>query len=163
MYEICLTNTPGTMGGPGGRDRTLAVKIRKTAEKSVFFVKKINLPKKDIFLHISSSYAKKLGETNFHAREIPRSWWKVEARQHTAATTDWPGQNTDSGLVTAVPCFETKGLVWQLVGYNRSTIDMYFKNRLYRRSLVWGHPPLRLSSIEVVLCWGRLPLRLSSV
>ena len=31
-----------------------------------------------MFLHISSSYAKILGETNFHAREIPRSGWKVE-------------------------------------------------------------------------------------
>ena len=33
-------NTPGTAGGPGGRDRTLAVKSRKTAEKSAFFRKK---------------------------------------------------------------------------------------------------------------------------
>ena len=33
-------NTPGTAGGPGGRDRTLAVKIRKTARKSAFFRKK---------------------------------------------------------------------------------------------------------------------------
>ena len=31
------------------------------------------LPKINIFLHISSSYAKILGETNFQAREIPRS------------------------------------------------------------------------------------------
>ena len=29
-------------------------------------------------MHISSSYAKILGETNFHAREIPRSGWKAE-------------------------------------------------------------------------------------
>ena len=28
------TNTPGTRGGPGGRDRTLAVKSRKTPEIS---------------------------------------------------------------------------------------------------------------------------------
>ena len=42
-----LFNTPGTAGGPGGRDRTLAVKSRKTAEKSVFFfVKKKKLPQK---------------------------------------------------------------------------------------------------------------------
>ena len=31
-------NTPGTAGGPGGRDRTLAVKSRKTDEKSPFFL-----------------------------------------------------------------------------------------------------------------------------
>ena len=30
-------NTPGTAGGPGGRDRKLAVKSRKTAEKITFF------------------------------------------------------------------------------------------------------------------------------
>ena len=33
-------NTPGTAGGPCGRDQTLAVKSRKNARKSVFFVKK---------------------------------------------------------------------------------------------------------------------------
>ena len=35
-------NTPGTAGGPGGRDRTLAVK-RKKARKSSFFRKKIKM------------------------------------------------------------------------------------------------------------------------
>ena len=34
------TNTPGTAGGPGSRDRTLAVKSKKNAKKSVFFCKK---------------------------------------------------------------------------------------------------------------------------
>ena len=36
-------NTPGTAGGPGGCDRTLAVKSRKIARKSVFFVKIIKI------------------------------------------------------------------------------------------------------------------------
>ena len=36
-------NTPGTAGGPGGRDRTLAVKRRKNSQKSVFFRKKIKI------------------------------------------------------------------------------------------------------------------------
>ena len=31
------SNTPGTAGGPGGRDRTLAVKSKKIARKSPFF------------------------------------------------------------------------------------------------------------------------------
>ena len=31
------SNIPGTAGGPGGRDRTLPVKSRKIAKKSVFF------------------------------------------------------------------------------------------------------------------------------
>ena len=39
IVEI-IVYTPGPAGGPCGRDRTLAVKSRKTAEKSVFFVKK---------------------------------------------------------------------------------------------------------------------------
>ena len=64
-----VRNTPGTAGGPGGRDRTLAVQ---------FFRKKIKITKKNILLHISSSYAKILGETNFHAQEFPGSGSKVE-------------------------------------------------------------------------------------
>ena len=32
--------TPGTAGGPGGRDQTMAVKSRKNARKSAFFRKK---------------------------------------------------------------------------------------------------------------------------
>ena len=35
----CMKNTPGTAGGPGGRDQTLAVKRRKTPENQFFFVK----------------------------------------------------------------------------------------------------------------------------
>ena len=30
-------NTPGTAGGPGGRDRTLALKSRKNVRKITFF------------------------------------------------------------------------------------------------------------------------------
>ena len=44
--------TPGTAGGPGGRDRTLAIKSRKNAQKSVFFRKKIKIIKKKIFAYI---------------------------------------------------------------------------------------------------------------
>ena len=33
-------NTPGTAGGPGGRDRTLVVKRRKKGRKFSFFPKK---------------------------------------------------------------------------------------------------------------------------
>ena len=47
-------NTPGTAGGPGGRDRTLAVKSLKPLEHQFLFRKK-KLPKKEFFLHISSS------------------------------------------------------------------------------------------------------------
>ena len=41
------TNTPGTAGGPGGRDQTLAVKSRKIAKISVFFCKKIEITLKN--------------------------------------------------------------------------------------------------------------------
>ena len=34
------TNTPGTAGGPGGCDRTLAIKTKKTLENPPFFRKK---------------------------------------------------------------------------------------------------------------------------
>ena len=43
-------NTPGTAGGPGGHDRTLAVKSRKNGRKVIFFRKKNNFtPKKYFF------------------------------------------------------------------------------------------------------------------
>ena len=38
-----MYNTPGTAGGPGGRDQTLAVRSRKNARKSAFFCKKIKI------------------------------------------------------------------------------------------------------------------------
>ena len=54
------SNTPGTAGGPGGLDRTLAVKSRKTDEKITFFLKKIKFtPKK------YNMYAKILGQKLF--------------------------------------------------------------------------------------------------
>ena len=68
------TNTPGTAGGPGGRDRTLALKSRKMAENNFFSHKKIGFtPKKYFFLHISSCYAKILGQKLFRTWEFPRS------------------------------------------------------------------------------------------
>ena len=64
-------NTLRTRGGPGVRDRTLSV-------NKLFFRKKSKNYLKNIFLRTSSSYAKILGETNFHAREIPRSGLKAK-------------------------------------------------------------------------------------
>ena len=61
-----MLNTPGTRSGPGGHDRTRAVKGRK----NIFF--------KIFFLHISSSYAKILGETNFPPWEFPRRGSKAK-------------------------------------------------------------------------------------
>ena len=71
LDPFTLKNTPGTAGGPGGRHRTLAVKSRKTSEKSPFFLKKIKFtPKKYFLLHISFSYAKILGEKLFRTMVI---------------------------------------------------------------------------------------------
>ena len=41
--QTAWTNTPGTAGGPGGRDLTLAAKSGKTARNQFFFVKKLKL------------------------------------------------------------------------------------------------------------------------
>ena len=75
-------NTQGTAGGPGGHDRTLAVKSRKNTRKSFFFRNKIKITKKHIFfayiLYLIYSYSKILGETNFRTREIPRSGSKAK-------------------------------------------------------------------------------------
>ena len=51
----------------------------KRPKKHLFFLKKLNLPKKNIlFLHISSSYAKILGEKLFRTWEFPRSGSKAK-------------------------------------------------------------------------------------
>ena len=43
LLMTSVGNTPGTAGGPGGRDRTLAVKSLKKQKKSTFFRKKIKI------------------------------------------------------------------------------------------------------------------------
>ena len=58
-------NTPGTAGGPGGRDQMLVVKSKKNARKSAFFIKKIKITTIFFLLHISSSYSKILGKRIF--------------------------------------------------------------------------------------------------
>ena len=73
-----MMNTPGTAGRSGFHDRTLAEEVEKTPKNLSFLGKKIKLPKKIFFLHISSSYAKILGETNVRTWEIPRSGSKAK-------------------------------------------------------------------------------------
>ena len=70
-------NTPGTVGGPGGRELTLAVKSRKNGQKISFFSLK-NKIYAFFFLHISSSYAKIMGEKLFRTREFPQSGSKAK-------------------------------------------------------------------------------------
>ena len=59
--------------------RPNAGNTKKSRENQLFFIKKIKITFKKIFLKdIPSSYAKILGETNFHARVFPRSGSKGE-------------------------------------------------------------------------------------
>ena len=77
MWIKVAHNTPGTRGGPGSRDRTLAVKSQKNARKSVF-------------LHLSSSCAKILGQKLFHTREFPRSGSKAkDGKEEKRKTESW--------------------------------------------------------------------------
>ena len=73
--------TPGTAGGPGGRDRTLAAKSRKNAKKSAFFVQKIKIIKrifmqkywgKQIFTHGSFPEVGQKQKTEKKRRERER-------------------------------------------------------------------------------------------
>ena len=63
----------------GRRDRTLAVKIWKKTRKSTFCREKKYST--IFFLHISSTHAKILGETNFHKQVFPRSGSKAKDRE----------------------------------------------------------------------------------
>ena len=75
--------SPGTAGGPGGRDQMLAL---KTLETQLFLRKKINI----FFLHISSSYAKLLGEKLFRTWEIPQSGSKANKQElHRPRSSDF--------------------------------------------------------------------------
>ena len=47
-----VINTPGTAGGPGGRDRTLAVKSRKNVRKITFFSSKNQIYPKKIYIFL---------------------------------------------------------------------------------------------------------------
>ena len=70
-------NPPETRGWSRLRYRTLAG--AKNRAKITFFSGEKKLPnKKYFFLHISSSYAKTLGEKLFRTWEIPRSGSKAE-------------------------------------------------------------------------------------
>ena len=67
-------NTPGTAGGPGGRDQTLAAKSRKISRKSFFFFVKKKLP--CIYLLVMPKY---WGEQIFAHKRFP----KVGQKQKT--------------------------------------------------------------------------------
>ena len=102
-------NTPGTAGGPGGRDRMLAVKRRKNSRKSVFFfVKKKITPQKYFFSHISASYAKILGETNFQPWEFPRSGSKAKDGEKRERERAKVGNNNGQLCIATPPWWRTQ-------------------------------------------------------
>ena len=63
QFMKTFQNTPGTAGGPGGRDRTVAAYLKKI-----------------FFLHISSSYAKNWGKQIFTHGSFPK-WVKSRRRR----------------------------------------------------------------------------------
>ena len=70
--HLHVCNTQGTAGGPGGRDRTLAVKRRKNARKKLpqfFFLKK----KRGFFGRFSAFY----GQRSVTAAWATRSPWSI--------------------------------------------------------------------------------------
>ena len=80
----------------GGRDRMLAVKGRKTSEKSPFFLTKIKFtPPKFFFVHISSSDAKILGgEIISHTGDSPKwvkskRWRQKKEEEEERKTERW--------------------------------------------------------------------------
>ena len=73
---------------------------------------KKNYLKKYFFLHISSSYAKILGETNFQPREFPRRGWKaegVEKEEEKRRWKQWPALLPPSPLVAHASTSGPKG------------------------------------------------------
>ena len=81
------------MGGPGGRDLTLAMKrLEKTAENHLFFVKK-NYLKNIFFKDIPSSYAKILGGNSFQSREFLSKWMKSRRRRKKRRKRKKVGEN----------------------------------------------------------------------
>ena len=70
-----MTNTPGTRGGSGFRDRMLAEK-EENRPKIIFFCKKLKLQTK-----ISSTYAKIWGKQNSRFVSFPK-WVKCNIRRN---------------------------------------------------------------------------------
>ena len=83
-------NTPGTAGGPGGRDRTLAVKSRKTSEKSPFFREKIKFtPKKYFFFCIYLLVMPKYWVNNYFAHgSFPEAGQKQKTEERRERKTE---------------------------------------------------------------------------
>ena len=75
-------NTSGTRGGLGFRDRKMAVKSRKNGQNPAFFHKKIIITEINIFVvHISSSYAKNIGENKISSSGVFPKWVKSSKRR----------------------------------------------------------------------------------
>ena len=83
-------NTPGTAGGPGGRDRTLAVKSRKPSEKSPFFLKKIKFTQKKYLVCIYLLVMPKYWGGNYFAHgRFPEVGQKQKTEREKRETESW--------------------------------------------------------------------------
>ena len=106
----------------------------------LFFVKNKNYLKFFVLLHISSSYAKILGETNFHAREIPRSGWKVEGGEEWPASLRPPPHVAHASTPGPKVIYNQRvqWLKWKLPTYGPITI---FKTNLMKNAIYFKPNP----------------------
>ena len=81
-------NTPGTVGGPGGGDRTLAVESRKRPKNQFFFVKNKFYPKNIFLLFIYLLVMPKYwGKQIFSFESFP--WSGSKAKDVKEREKDW--------------------------------------------------------------------------
>ena len=66
-----IENTPGTRGGSGFRNQTLALKRRKKPKNQFFLVKNKNYKQKCLLLYISSIYVNIWGKQNSRFVSFP--------------------------------------------------------------------------------------------
>ena len=87
----------------------------KSRENYLFFWGGKKLPKKNIFfLHISSTYAKIMGETDFHTLEFPRSGSKAKDGEKERKR-DRPNDGYNNGqLCIATFCLSPQHRTWKL-------------------------------------------------
>ena len=85
-----LKNTPRTAGGPGGRDRMLAVKSKKIARKSPFFFRgKNNYPKTFFFCIYLLDMPKYWGKQIFAHGRFPEVGQKQKTEGKKERERDW--------------------------------------------------------------------------
>ena len=86
-FVFNLENTPGTAGGPGGRDRTLAV-AKNHAKMTFFSGGKKNYPKKIFFFWIYLLVMPNIGGNIFSALGVSSKWVKSKRQRERERKKD---------------------------------------------------------------------------